>query len=418
MNDEIRKQIALFRYGILAPLISGTIDSGVSNTEFFRDAAKRTYVNITGENVKVSTTSLFRWHQSYQKYGFDGLIPKVRTDVGSSRKIDSDVTVQIKQLKQEYPRIPATMIYQKLYENGTIKNGDMSLSTVTRFVNQLNIENKYAIKDEMRRYETPHINTIWYADSSTGLFFKINGSKKRLWIIAIIDDASRMITGIDIFFNDTYENVMSVMKSAVTKFGKPKILSLDNGSSYKNKQMNLLAARIGITLNYNPPNSPTGKAKVERWFRTLKTQWMSHLNMRDFKTMDDLRESLNKYVKQYNNTIHSSLNGISPTERFFKESVLIKRLLEDDIEKNFLLEIERRVSADNVVTINNIEYETPYRFSKQRIILRYSADMKEVFIINKHTGEFEEIKLLNKHENSNVKREKVSLTGGMENGLY
>ncbi|WP_249536725.1 DDE-type integrase/transposase/recombinase [Serpentinicella alkaliphila] len=128
----------------------------------------------------------------------------------------------------------------------------------------------------MRRYERAHINEVWCGDSSVGPYIKIDGTKKRTYIIALLDDASRYIVGIDIFFNDTFINLMSIMKTAVTRFGRPKILNFDNGSCYKNKQMELLVARIGSTINYCAPYTPTSKAKVERWFKTLKDQWMSH----------------------------------------------------------------------------------------------------------------------------------------------
>lgn len=82
------------------------------------------------------------------------------------------------------------------------------------------------------------------------------------------------------------------------------------------------------------------------------------------------------------------------------------------MEQSFLLQIERRVSADNVITIDNKEYEVDYRYSKQRIVLRYSPDMREVFLVNRHTGELEPIRLLNKQDNAHIKRHKVSLTGG------
>lgn len=233
-----------------------------------------------------------------------------------------------------------------------------------------------------------------------------------MWIIAVIDDASRMITGIDVFFNDNYLNVMAVLKSAVTKFGKPKVLTLDNGSPYKNKQMSLLAARIGMVLNYNQPYTPVGKAKIERWFKTMKQQWMASLNMNDFSSLDELRTSLFSYVKRYNQTVHSSLESVSPMDRFFSEASLIKRLNQEQLDKHFLLELERRVSVDNVITIDNIEYEVDYRYSKQRITIRFSPDMKEVFLVNSHTGELEELTLLNKQENAHIKRQKVSFTGG------
>lgn len=178
--------------------------------------------------------------------------------------------------------------------------------------------------------------------------------------------------------------------------------------------MGLLAARIGTTLNYNLPYTPTQKAKIERWFRTLRDHWMSQLNMNDYESINELRDSLMKYVTKYNRTVHSSLNGKSPQDRFFSESHLIKRLSDEQIEQYFLLEYERRVSADNVVMIDEIEYEVDYRYSRQKVTLRYSPDLSKIYVVDKVTGELTPIKLLNKQENSLIKRKKVKLTGGDE----
>ena len=66
----------------------------------------------------------------------------------------------------------------------------------------------------MRRYERPHINEVWCGDSSVGPYLRTDdGKKHRVYVIALIDDASRFITGADVFFNDNFVNLMSVMKS-------------------------------------------------------------------------------------------------------------------------------------------------------------------------------------------------------------
>ena len=266
----------------------------------------------------------------------------------------------------------------------------------------------------MRRYERPHINEVWCGDSSVGPRLTMpDGKKHRIYIIALIDDASRFITGIDVFYNDNFINLMSVMKSAIAKYGRPKVFNFDNGKSYKNRQMELLAARIGTTLSYCQPYTPTGKAKIERWFRTMKDQWMAALDMRDFHSLEELRGSLYAFVQQYNQSPHSSLRGLSPQDRFFSESEQIRRLSEEDIRQNFLLELERRVSADSVIVIDQIEYEVDYRFARQRIRLRYSPDMKEIFIVEAD-GTLTPIRLLNKTENALIKREKVRLCKGDE----
>ena len=205
---------------------------------------------------------------------------------------------------------------------------------------------------------------------------------------------------------------MTVMKSAVSKYGRPKVFNFDNGAAYKNKQMELLAARIGSTINYCHPYSPEEKAKIERWFRTMKDQWMSGLDMRGIKSLDALRESLYSFVNEYNQTKHSALNGDTPINRFFSEPEQIRRIPEDEIDTDFMLEIERKVSADSVIVLDGIEYEVNYRYAKQRIRIRYSPDMQNVYVIDNRDGSLTPIKLLNKAENSNIKREKIHLYKG------
>lgn len=308
----------------------------------------------------------------------------------------------------------ASSIYRPLQDNGTIKSSQVSESTINRYINLLALELKNTTNQDMRRYERPHINEVRCGDSSVGPYLKTDdGKKHKVYIIALIDDASRFIVGIDVFFNDNFVNLMSVMKSAVAKYGRPKMFNFDNGSSYKNKQMKLLAARIGSVIHYDQPYTPTQKAKIERWFRTMKDQWMSCLDIRDFHTLDQLRGSLLTYVQAYNQSPHSSLKGQSPQDRFFSEPNHIHRLSEKEIDNSFLLEIERRVSSDSVVVIDQIEYEVDYRFAKQHIHLRYTPDMKTIFIVEAD-GTLTPIRLLNKQENAFIKREKIHLCRGEE----
>lgn len=414
MKSEKQQEIALMRYGAIAPLIAGLDENYPSKTAFYTEISAKGLVGPDGRVHHYAPATIEKWYLDYQNHGFDALVPKGRSDAGMSRKLDDELQERIRYFKMNYPRMSAAAICRQLRADGSIINGQVSESTVCRFVNQIQNELRQTPNRDMRRYERPHINEVWCGDSSVGpRFTDADGKKHRIYIIALIDDASRFITGIDIFYNDTFVNLMSVMKSAVSKYGRPKVLNFDNGKSYKNKQMELLAARIGTTLSYCQPYTPTGKAKIERWFRTMKDQWMAGLDMRDFHSLDELRDSLHAYVQKYNQSPHSSLHGISPQDRFFSEPEQIRRLSSDEIEKDFLLEIERRVSADCVIVIDQIEYEVDCRFARQRIRLRYSPDMKEIFIVESD-GALTPIRILNKTENALIKREKVRLCKGDE----
>ncbi len=412
MEQQKKHDIALMKYSAIAPVISGLPAQYKSFSEYFREVSERGILHPDGTLRHYAVSTISKWYELYSKDGFDSLQPRGRSDEGKPRKLDNALQEQILYLKEHYPRMGAAAIYKQLQHNGSIRRGELSESTVLRFIHRLSTEKKRADNQDMRRYERPHINEVWCGDSSAGPYLKTpDGKKRRVYVIALIDDASRMVVGVDVFFNDTFVNLMSVLKSAVAKYGVPKVLNFDNGSAYKNRQMELLAARVGSTINYCRPYTPTAKAKIERWFRTMKDQWMASLDLKDFHSLDALHGSLSAFVRSYNLTPHSSLKGKSPQDRFFSEPERIRRLDMQRIEESFLLELERRVSADSVIVIDGVEYEVDYRFSKQRITLRYSPDMKDIFVLERD-GSLTPIRLLNKQENASIKREKIHLCGG------
>ena len=414
MTEEERKDLALLRYGIIAPAVCHMLPEGKTLKEFFEEAAEKTYDGPNGKKLHFTASTFERWYYFYQKKGFDGLLKQPRKDNGKSRKIDSEIYEQIEQMKMESPRMPATEVLKKLVDRKIIAQDEISLSTVTRCVNQIKQEKDFPAATDMRRYERPHINEVWCGDSCVGPKITIEGGKRRIYIIALIDDASRYITGARVFYKDNFNSLLQVMKSAVAKFGVPNLWNFDNGGAYKNRQMELLAARTGSTVHYCHPYTPTQKAKIERWFKTLRDKWLATTNLSELSSLSAIQESLDRFVDTYNHTVHSSLNGKTPDERFFSEPEYIRRLSREEVEQNFLLEIDRRVSPDCVLTIDDVEYEVDSRYAKQRVKLRYSPDMKEIYLVE-NNGTLKPVRLLNKQENAQVKRQKIYLSGGEEN---
>ena len=265
MEQEKMQAVALMRYSAIAPLITGLQEDYPSRDAFFRDVSVKGSTAPDGSSKHYAPGTIEKWYYSYKESGFDGLLPSGRSDLGKPRKLDDALREQIRYLKSNYPRMSAAAIFRQLRENGSITHGEVSESTVTRYLKRLAAEMKTTGNRQMRRYERPHINEVWCGDSSVGPYLRTpDGKKRRVFIIALIDDASRFIVGIDIFFNDNFVNLMSVIRSAVARYGRPQLFNFDNGSSYKNRQMERLAARIGSAVHYDQPYTPTQKAKIER----------------------------------------------------------------------------------------------------------------------------------------------------------
>ncbi len=412
MKEETKQGIALARYAAIAPLVAGLAENYKSNREYYADRAEKGIQYPDGSLRHPSPDTIEKWYLMYRKKGFDALVPAARSDAGRSRRLDDDARERIRYLKTHYPRMSAAAIHRNLNDDGTFPPGAVSESTVCRFIRQMEAEERGTGQRDMRRYERPHINEVWCGDSSVGPWLlQADGKKRRVFIVALIDDASRFVTGAGIFPNDSFVSLMSVEKSAIAKYGRPKVFRFDNGKPYRNHQMELLAARIGTTLSYCQPYDPVGKSKIERWFRTMKDQWMAALDMHEFSSIDALRLSLDSYVLKYNRTPHSSLGGKTPQERFFSEPGQIRRIPEEKLDTDFLLEIERTVSADSVITVGQVEYEVDCRFARRRIRLRYSPDMERFYVVEADGG-LTPVHLLNKQENAGIRRNKFHLTGG------
>lgn len=402
MTDNEKNEIALFRYGLIAELVSGSAKYQNRN-EYFRTKALNSPFNVGNKTFKVSEKTIERWFYTYKRLGFEALKPRNRNDSGKTRKLDDEILAVIEQYITNHPRMPATMIYEALISNHYITIDEVSCSTVTRYVTKIKNKKEIINHSEMKRYEASHINDIWCCDTTYSFKLTVNGEKKRMYIIGIIDDASRMIVGMDVFFNDNYINFMSVLKKAVKKYGKPVTLNLDNGAPYKNKQIELLSARLGICLYHNKPYYGQGKAKIERWFRTMKDHFMAGFHLTSKTTIDEFRDELLNYVVEYNSATHSSLKNISPITRFFDSGEEIIRVNDEKINESFLLEIERKTSVDCVIQIDNIEFEVPQIYSNKRIKLRYSADFSSCYVVEADGG-LTAIKLLDKVANSQIKR--------------
>lgn len=402
MTNEEKDRIALFRYGIISELVSGITNFG-SKDAYFKAKGEIKWIDMDGKPTTISEKTIERWYYNYMKYGFDALRPKGRNDRGGTRKLDDEILSVIDYYIEKHPRMPATLIYDELIRNNYIRIDDVSQSTITRYVSKKKKSSDVLPRAEMKRYEASHINEIWCCDTTYSFKINVGNEKKRLFIIGIIDDASRMIVGIDVFFNDNYPNFLSVLKSAVSRYGKPKILNLDNGAPYKNSQLEMLAARVGICLYHNKPYYGQGKAKIERWFRTMKDHFMANYHLTSKTTINEFKTDLMEYVVNYNNSIHSQLNGQTPIERFFNSGEEIKQLEKDYINQTFLLEVDRKVSIDCVIQIDNIEFEVPQQYSKRQIKIRYSNDYKNCYVVNPDGG-LDQIKLLDKKANGQIKR--------------
>ncbi|MCT0163798.1 DDE-type integrase/transposase/recombinase, partial [Lactiplantibacillus pentosus] len=151
--------------------------------------------------------------------------------------------------------------------------------------------------------------------------------KRKVYIVGIIDDASRYLVGWHMSYEDNSVAVQLALKQAIKTYGKPRQLYADNGKPYVNKQLALICAELGTGLRHAQIYHGNQKGKIERWFGVMKQQWMSDINYDDFHSLAALQQSFADYVRNRNNQSNRNLpDKEAPIDRFSKEPEMIHKL--------------------------------------------------------------------------------------------
>lgn len=383
---EYRKLVAQTKFSLIAPVISKTYpDESIS--AYFRRIAMLEINWPDGTKRKFSDQTLKWWTQLYKKYGIDGLTPKDRLDAGRVRKLNEIHKEYIKNLISEFPKITGVIIYEKMIEEGILNKGDASVDTIQRYIRDSGMRNgTAAITKERRTWEYAHSCDGYEADTChTFYIFDENGEYRKTYLIAIIDNHSRMIVGAEFFYNDNAVNFQKVWHDAVLRYGRSKVIILDNGSSYKNKSTKEIEAKLGTKIIYNPPYEPTGKAVIERFFHTIKMRWLDCDHGQNYHSLTELNTKLNSWINEYNRTMHSALDkdlndNHTPLDRYMYDmkDIEVCRLSNKSsveyipwLEEVFLHETTRKVNGDSTVVVENISFDVPSQYIGLRVIIRY-----------------------------------------------
>lgn len=362
----------LLRYSLIVPLINGT-NPYATIEEYCKEVSEKVY-EYEGKMLKIKPRTIKGWYYKYLKEGLKSLENHQRNDKNKFRKIiEENVVDKIIELRKEYPRITTKAIYKKLLEEKYI-NREVSIHALFRYLKNNNLKATEISRKEKRKYEQEYPNDCWQSDTSSGPYIVINNKKVKTYLISIIDDESRLIVGHGFFYNDTGINMQTVLKEAIKKYGIPKKLYVDNGTPYKNEQLSLITARLGIELIHAKPYSPTGKGKIERSFRTIKDGWMNCTNWNEFKSLEDVEKSFSDYLyESYINKVHSETKE-TPNERYHKYYDRVKKIDNQKVDEQFMHCRKCKVYNNSTIKLNNEVYEVPYKYVGNKIEVRYYVD--------------------------------------------
>ena len=385
LDDAARTAIALKKFSIISPIINGQVTSIGQYCAMAAD----TPIEMPHYGIRrYSPKTLASWYSDYIKEGLDALKPKARADKGGTRKITSELEDILLSKRLDNPRAPITVIYDLLLNEGIITGSDISLSTVTRFYNRAG---KASAADErqkeLRRFAHETVNQLWQTDVMYGPYIRVDGRKQQTYLMAYIDDSSRLITHAQFYLSQDILSLRHSFKEALLKRGIPKLLYTDNGKIYRCQAFEYLCANIGVTLLRAEPYTPTSKGKIERFFRSCRLRFLSILKTDTLNDLEDLNNRFHKWLMEdYQKKNHSALEGMTPLEAFLRQSDRISLITDLSVfNEKFLVKVERKIKQDATLSLHGNLYETAPSLAGARITVKYDPDeldhgISEVFL--------------------------------------
>ena len=398
MDEDRRKDIALFKYALIAPVLQKNVKVQM---QYFREVSQKGYdvPHIGRRRFKAGT--LKEWLRQYRGDGFDALMPKTRNDKGLCRKINDELANDIKESVRKYPVVSCSAIYRLLIAEGKMQVGCMNEGTLRKYIkdNQLKETNPPTPR---KKFEKEHVNELWTADCMHGPYIRYGKKKHKVFLIAAIDDRSRVIAGGKFFFHENSISLEIVLKEAIRRFGLPDAIYCDNGSLFQSSHLQLACARLGTALIHSKPYDSPSRGKIERFFRTVRQKFLPFLDIQEIQDINQLNEQFQRWLeKEYHRGFHHAI-GTAPMDRFMQEikQATIKRVLEAELDMAFQITITRKVKNDATVSVRNVLYECPPEFIGKKIQIRYPSDKQEELSIYEDDKPVHRLRKINIHENS------------------
>lgn len=349
---------------------------GRSIRERIRKVSELTFEDEQGQRHRFTWRTIETWRCRYRKHGFTAICPGERSDKGKTRKVSPEQLLEaIEQVKPFFNGNSFNLaeLYRRCIEKGLLRRDRVAPNTFRRLVKQFELlkPDKEASNKLRLAFAKRHANEAWQSDTLFGPRVAVPGGRfVQSKLIAFIDDASRLCCHGQFFTEENSPAFKTALKAAFYKRGLPQMLYVDNGSIYSSSELSSICTRLGVRLCHTPVRDGAAKGKVERFFRTVRDQFL--IRQLDLSGIERLNEQFIAWAEdEYNHRHHSTL-GMKPLERYALDRQRIQYLPPSQYaEELFMFEESRGVCADNTFSFKRIRYEAPADLRNKTIHIRY-----------------------------------------------
>ena len=210
-------------------------------------------------------------------------------------------------------------------------------------------------RESWKRWERGTAMELWQLDVVHGFALADGTAAKAL---TGIDDHSRFCVSARLMLRERTQAVCDGFSTALREYGVPAQVLTDNGKVFTGRfaqpPVEVLFDRIcrenGVDHILTAPRTPTTTGKIERFHRTLRTEFNTRQVFRNLKTA---QEALNEWVSYYNTQRpHQALADATPESRFHA-SQESPREMARPAERTGEQWVSRRVAPNGIVCVDS-----------------------------------------------------------------
>jgi transposase InsO family protein len=353
--------------------------------------SQMSFTDEDGHSRQFTWRTISTWLCRYQKHGLTVMENKPRSDKGRIRKLSLEELSEAvrKALAKAHGQTPRlSLLYRLCIEEGLLTRSQIAPNTFRRLVQQYELlkPTEESGKKIRLAFSKAHANDMWQADTLFGPYIQHQGAPAQTRLIAFIDDASRVCCHGQFFLSENVDTLIEAIRAAFYKRGVPQSLYVDNGSIYTSKEIIQICARVGCLLSHTPVRDGAAKGKIERFFRTVREQFLSR--SLDLSSLEALNRQFVAWVEEHYNAQKHSVLEMTPLDRFALDRNRVRYLPPNQAtDELFFVEEERQVRADNTFSFKSTRFEAPRHLPERAIHIRFQRSQPLARVVVYYKGE-------------------------------
>jgi transposase InsO family protein len=383
MDEELREEIALFRFAVITPLVSQRHLGRGEREALLRQITEKEWRIPGSPRTRIARSTVLKWLAGYLSSGqnIESLKPKRRRDAGSFRSIDSETEAALVALRHELPEASLPVLLKVARERNIIDwHFGASQQSIYRLFQRHGLHRLgIAVPVDRRRFEAELPNDLWQSDCMHGPRVIVGGKLRKSFLFSIIDDHSRLIPHAQFYLRENIDSFRDCLVQAMAKRGLPRRLYVDNGSPFRSHQLRYGCARLGVALLHSEPYVAETRGKIERLHRTIRMQLLPLLPKE--LSLEMLNQRLKGWIdEEYHQRAHSS-TAQSPLKRYLAHLEAL-RPAPKDLWDYFRVPARRKVDKDRTVSLDGTLFEAPAGLIGKTVTLLYHKhDPKRVEVL-------------------------------------